>query len=137
MKPLPGVLIHGCALATLNRGVLFEPADTLSTRVILAIAVLMLAIIVGLRMVHAGCAPVGQWPFQYLEILVFGAMSFGTILVCQWLARANGVVWPHFLWMSGALAVYPFAEPVYRAIAASPRIIHASISTQAGGARGD
>jgi serine/threonine protein kinase/CHASE2 domain-containing sensor protein len=132
-EPVPGVLIHACALATLNRGMLFEITDPLSWTTILGGMFVVLAAIIGLRVFHTRSRLMQEWPFQYIEILVFGAMAILVFLVFTWHVRVAGVVWPHYLWLSGALFVHPFfSEPFYRAVVATPKVLHAAVSTVAG-----
>ena len=52
MKPVSGVLIHACALATLNRGTIFRIAESMSWRSMLASGVLLLTVVVGVRMLY-------------------------------------------------------------------------------------
>jgi hypothetical protein len=136
MTPLPGVLIHACSLATLNRGMFLEATDTLGRRTVLGAGLFLVALIVLLRAVHTRSPLLRAWPFQYVEIVVFGFLSIALFLSFRWQLRANGAVWPHFLWVSGALFLYPFAESVYRAVAAVPGMLRATALTFAGRARG-
>ena len=132
-KPLPGVLIHACSLATLNRGMLFEITGTPGWRMVLGAAFGVLAAIIGLRVFHTRSRLLQEWPFQYIEILAFGAMAIVVFLFFTWQVRVAGVVWPHFLWLSGALFVHPFfSEPFYRAVVATPKVLHAAARTVAG-----
>jgi hypothetical protein len=136
-KPLPGVLIHACSLATLNRGVLFDITRTASAAASFGGALALLALIVGLRVFHSRSRLLQEWPFQYMEILAFGAMAMLVFLVFTWQVRTAGVVWSHFFWLSGALLVHPFfSEPFYRAVVAMPGVLHATARTVAGRSRG-
>jgi CHASE2 domain-containing sensor protein len=132
-KPLPGVLIHACSLATLNRGMLFEITGTPGWTTTLGGLFVLLAAIIGLRVFRTRSRLLQEWPFQYIEILAFGAMAILVFVVFTWQARVAGVVWPHLLWLSGALFVHPFfSEPCYRAVVAMPKVLHAAVRTVAG-----
>lgn len=136
MNPLPGVLIHASSLATLNRGMLFEPTDTLSPKAMTGAVAFVFTIIVALRVIYTLSPRLRMWPYEYLEILAFGSMSIAVILLCRWLAQTSGVVWPYFLWVAVGLALHPFSEPVGRAVVAAPRMLNASISTISDRTRG-
>jgi CHASE2 domain-containing sensor protein/predicted Ser/Thr protein kinase len=132
-KPLPGVLIHACSLATLNRGMLFEVTGTPGWTSTLGGMFVLVAAIIGLRVFRTRARLLQDWPFQYIEILAFGAMAILVFLVFTWQVRAAGVVWPHLLWLSGALFIHPFfSEPFYRAVVATPKVLHAAVRTVAG-----
>ncbi len=136
MEPVPGVLIHACALATLNRGLVFRVTDSLAPTTVAAGIVFLVAFIVGLRVFHARVERVQEWPFQYLEILGFGALSVVVFVVFNWRARADGVVWPQCLWLCGALLAHPFVtEPFYRAVTAPRGAAHAPVSVLTGRTR--
>lgn len=137
MKPVSGVLIHACALATLNRGMVFRISDTLSLATALWGLLLVLAAILGLRLLYTRSRLLQQWPFQYVEILAFAAMSVAAFLVFGWNARVRGVAWPHVLWLCGALFIHPFvSEPLFRAAVGMPRALRAAAPSFAGRARG-
>ena len=127
MNPLPGILVHGCALATWNRGMLLEPRTTISRNAWTGLVLLLIATIAGVRAIHSASPRLRPVPFQHLEVVVFGAMAFGVILVARWLARTSGIVWPNFFWVAGALAVYSLSGPFHRAVIAVPRIAHAAV----------
>ena len=93
-KPLSGVLIHACSLATLNRGMLFELTDVLSPAASWTILSCLIGLIVGVRVIHAASPRLRAWPYEHLEILVFGSMAIAVIVVCRGLAQTSGVVWP-------------------------------------------
>ena len=132
-KPLPGVLIHACSLATLNRGMLFEITGTPGWTSTLGGMFVLVAAIIGLRVFHTRSRLLREWPFQHIEILAFGAMAILVFLVFTWQVRVAGVVWPHLLWLSGALFVHPFfSEPFYRAVVATPKVLHDAVRTVAG-----
>jgi CHASE2 domain-containing sensor protein len=137
MRPVSGVLIHACALATLNRGMVFRISDTLSWGTVLWGLLLVLAVIVGVRLLYSRSRRLQQWPFQYIEILSFAAMSAGAFLVFGWHASARGVAWPHVLWLCGALFLHPFvSEPLFRAAVGMPRALRAAAPSRAGRAKG-
>jgi hypothetical protein len=128
LKPVSGVLIHACALATLNRGMVFQVTDAASWPAGAAGAAILAAVIVGLRLLYARSLPLRQWPFQYLEILAFAAISLLLFLLLDWRARARGAVWPHSLWVCGALLAHPFvSEPAWRAVASAGGLARAAI----------
>jgi hypothetical protein len=132
-KPLPGVLIHACSLATLNRGMLFEVTGTPGWTSTLGGMFVLVAAIIGLRVFRTRARLLQEWPFQYIEILAFGAMAILVFLVFTWQVRVAGVVWPHLLWLSGALFIHPFfSEPFYRAVVATPKVLHDAVRTVAG-----
>jgi hypothetical protein len=135
-RALAGVLIHACSLATLNRGLLFESTETLSLPAALGGGGIVLLAIAGLRLAHTRSPLLRAWPLQYLEVLVFGALAVALFLFFRWHVRTGGAVWPHALWVSGALLLYPFAESVYRALVAAPGMLRAAALTVAGRARG-
>jgi serine/threonine protein kinase len=132
MKPLSGVLIHACSLATLNRGLLFEATDTLNRTTVWGAGAFLLVVIVGLRVMHTRSPLLRAWPYQHLEILVFAGLSVALLLLFRWQFRKNGAVWPHFMWGSVALLVYPFVDSVYRALVAAPGMARATALTLAG-----
>ncbi|HXR16402.1 MAG TPA: CHASE2 domain-containing protein [Terriglobales bacterium] len=118
-KPLSGLLIHACSVATLNRapnrGMLRELDQRVGWKLRLVIALFVLGGIVGTRLVHAYSPHLSQWDFHYLEILTFAAMSAIIYFVFSWELRKLAVYWPDFFWISLALFLYPFlAEPFYR-----------------------
>jgi hypothetical protein len=137
MKPLPGVLVHACSLATLNRGMLLERTGTFSRRATWSLSVLLVAVILGLRLMHTVSPGLRKWPYEHLEIIVFTFLSLAVFVVCRWVARTSGVVWPNVLWISAALALYPFAEPALRAFISAPKIVRAALRPFAGRLRGD
>ncbi len=136
MSPLPGVLVHGCALATWNRGMLLEPRAAMGRNAWIGLVALLIATIAGLRVVHSVSPAVRHVPFQHLEVFVFGSMAFGVILVSRWLAQTSGIVWPNVFWVAGALAVYSLSGPFHHAVIAVPRIAHAAVGGSARRVRG-
>jgi hypothetical protein len=137
MQPVSGVLIHACALATLNRGMVFRISHTLSRAAILSGALALLAAIVGLRLSYARFRPLQQWPFQHVEIFWFAALSALVFFTFRWQAGSRGVAWPHVLWVCGALVAHPFvSEPLFRAAAGMPRALRAAAPPPTGRARG-
>jgi len=137
MKPIPGVLIHACSLATLNRGLLFEVNANWNWKIALGAAFLLLTLIVGIRLIHTYSRPLKEWPFQYIEILAFGSLSVLVYLVFRWQIKAAGSVWPYYLLLSGALFLHPFfSEPFYRAVRATPKVLRALMLTFTHRARG-
>jgi len=135
MKPLPGVLVHACSLATLNRGTLLQATGSLDRRGAWALAAVIVAVIIGLRVAHTFSSPFRELPFEYFEIIVFSLLALVVVLACRWVARTHGIVWPHFVWVSGGLALYAVATPVVRACAATPGILHAALRPLRAGAR--
>jgi serine/threonine protein kinase len=136
MRPLPGVLVHACSLATLNRGMLLEPSGTISRAAVWTLSLLVVAVIVALRVSHALWPRLRRWRQQDLEIVVFVPLSLGALLAFRWLAASSGVVWPNFLWFAGGLASYPFAASAIRAFIAAPGIVRAAASSVDGRVRG-
>jgi CHASE2 domain-containing sensor protein len=122
LKPLPGVLVHACALATWNRGMLFQPRTTVSGAAVGGFVGLVLAVIVGLRVLHDRSALLRVVQHQHLEMVIFVALAAAVVLVARWLATTHGIVWPSFIWVAAALAVYPLSESFYRAAIAVPRL---------------
>jgi CHASE2 domain-containing sensor protein len=136
MDPLPGMLVHASSLATLSRGVLFEPADAISSAAAWATATILVGIVAGLRVLHATSKRLRAWPYEHLETVVFVLMAIGVIFLCRWLAHANGLVWPYFVWASGGFILYPFAGSLHRAVAATLGMLRTSLSptpTRVGG----
>jgi predicted Ser/Thr protein kinase len=136
MKPVSGVLIHACSLATLNRGMVFQVTDALPWSTALVGGLLLLVVIVGLRALYTISAPLREWPFQYLEILAFGGLALGLFILFDWRVRARGFVWPHTLWLCGALAAHPFvSDPLFRTLASVGGIARAAASSLTGRGR--
>jgi hypothetical protein len=127
MKPLPGILIHACSLATLNRGMLFEPHDFNRTAK-WALCGIVCLMILGLRVIHTNSRILRGWSYQHLEIVVFVLMSVAVIVACRWLAWSSGIVWPNFLWVAAALALFPLSEPFYRIAVATPQMLRAYLA---------
>ncbi len=137
MPPVAGIYIHACSLATLNRGVLFKIAETPSRTAIAVGVCLLVAGIVGLRVLYARSPLLHAWPFQQLEILAFGTCAVLLFLGFSWWVRWPGVVWPSYLWVCAALFIHPFvSEPVCRALAAAPGVLRATGASLAARARG-
>jgi serine/threonine protein kinase/CHASE2 domain-containing sensor protein len=137
MAPVPGIYIHACSLATLNRGALFKVAGSPSRATVATGACLLLAAIVGLRVFYARAPRLHAWPFQQVEILAFGTAAVLLFVGSVGWIRLQGVVWPGSLWLCGALFAHPFlSEPLYRALAAAPGVLRAAAATLAARARG-
>jgi hypothetical protein len=136
MKPLPGVLIHACSLATLNRGMPLEATDTIGRRSVVGAALGLVVAIVLLRAFHTRSPLLRAWPYEYLEILLFGLLALALCGYFRWQVRSHGAVWPHFLWVSAALFLYPFSASVCRALVAAPGMARAAVLTLSGRARG-
>ena len=137
LTPVPGIYVHACSLATLSRGVLFKITGTPSLTALVIGASLLLAAIVGLRVLYARAPLLHAWPFQQVEILAFGLASVLLFVGFSWRIRWPGVVWPSYLWLCGALFIHPFvSEPLYRALAAAPGVLRAIGATLAARARG-
>ena len=137
MKPVPGVLIHACALATLNRGTVFRISSTLGRAATAWGVLALLAAIIGVRLVHARSRKLQQWPFRHVEMLWFTAMSVVVFLVFRWQVSVRGVAWPHVLWLCGALMAYPFvSDPFVRATAGMLRALRTATPSHAGRERG-
>jgi serine/threonine protein kinase len=125
LKPLSGLLIHACSIATLNRGLLWEVRETLRPGLAVGIILLVLAGIVGSRLLHAYSRIWRTWNYQHIEILAFGSMSILVFLILTWQISASEVIWPDFLWISGALFIHPFlTEPFYRACVGLTKVLH-------------
>lgn len=127
MEPLPGALVHASSLATLNRGVLFEPTDRLGPAAAWATFPLFVGFVVGLRLIHTTSRRLRAWPYEHLEILAFVSMAAAVVVLSRWLAQTSGVVWPYFLWVSGGLILYPFAGSLYRAVVTASGMLRASL----------
>ena len=125
MRPLSGVLVHACSLATLNRGALLQSTATLSPTASWVLSLLCIAVIVAMRFAYSASRVLQQWPIRQLEILVFTSLAATVIVVCRWQARTSGIVWPNFLWISVALVTYPFAGTFARAFIAAPKVLRA------------
>ncbi len=135
-KPLPGLLIHACSVATLNRGLLWEIHETLRPALAAGIILLVLVGIVGSRLLHTYSRILRAWDYQHIEILAFGAMSILVFLIFKWQISASEIIWPNFLWISGALFIHPFlTEPFYRACVGLTKTLHPSVLASAGRAR--
>ena len=120
MTAVSGVLIHACALATLNRGLVFHLADTPGLPSVASGIFLLVAFIVALRVGYHRVPALHRWSFQYVEILAFGSLSIAASLAFIWRLQAQGVVWPDCLWLCGALVAHPFVtEPLYRTVTAT------------------
>ena len=131
MTPVSGVLIHACALATLNRGMVFHLADTPGPGSVVGGILLLVALIVGLRVWYRRVPALQRWPFQYLEILAFGSLSVVVSVAFIWRLRAFGVVWPDCLWLCGALLAHPFvSEPLYRTATATRGMVLATLAAR-------
>jgi ABC-type xylose transport system permease subunit len=137
MQPVSGVIIHACALATLNRGIVFRISDTLNWAIALWGLLLVLTAIVGVRVLHTRSRLLRQWPFPFIEIPAFAAMSVVVFVVFGWYATARGVAWPHVLWLCGALIVYPFvSERLFRTAVGMPGVLRAAAPILTGRVRG-
>ena len=137
MQPVSGVLIHACALATLNRGTVFRISNTLEPAAVAWGALALLAAIIGLRLIHLRSGKLRQWQFQRVEMLWFTAMSVIVFFIFRWQVSVRGVAWPHVLWLCGALVVYPFvSEPLVRAAAGTLRALRSAGPSRAGRERG-
>ena len=137
MQPVSGVLIHACALATLNRGTVFRISNTLEPAAVAWGALALLAAIIGLRLTHLRSGKLRQWQFQRVEMLWFTAMSVIVFFIFRWQVSVRGVAWPHVLWLCGALVVYPFvSEPLVRAAAGTLRALRSAGPSRAGRERG-
>jgi predicted Ser/Thr protein kinase len=134
MQPLPGVLVHASSLATLTRGMMLEPAGSLGQGVVWGFASLVVSLIVGLRVLHT--MRLAAWPYQHLAILVFGSLSLVVMILCRTAADRTGVVWPHFMWVSGALAVYPVTDTIGRAFLTGAGILRTTFERALGSSRG-
>jgi serine/threonine protein kinase len=135
-KPLPGLLIHACSIVTLNRGLPLETHGTLPPALAVGMIVLVLVGIVGSRLLHTYSRAWRAWNYQHVEILAFGSMAILVFLMIKWQISASGIVWPHFLWISGALFIHPFlTEPFYRACVGLTRILHSLVIDAVGRAR--
>jgi len=136
LKPLPGLLIHACSIATLNRGLLLEIHDTLRPALAVEIILLVLVGIFGSRLLHTYSPIWRAWDYQYIEILAFGSMSILVFLIFKWQISASEIIWPDFLWISGALFIHPFlTEPFYRACVGLTKILHSFVLASVGRAR--
>lgn len=125
-RPLAGVLIHACSIATLNRVLLPELEGWRSTLLELAIIVFLLCSIVGVRLWYYYSPVAHQWDYQYIEILLFGTMAMAIYIAFKLRIRDVGWVWPKFLWVSAALFIHPFlTEPFYRTCVALPKMLQA------------
>jgi predicted Ser/Thr protein kinase len=137
MKPVSGVLIHACSLATLNRGMVFQVTDALGWTTVIGGAFVLAAAIVGLRLLYARSKPLQEWPYQYLEIPFFGTLALVLFVVFDWRVRNRGVVWPHTMWLCGALLAHPFvSEPLCRAVASTGALVRTAARTLTGRRRG-
>jgi serine/threonine protein kinase/CHASE2 domain-containing sensor protein len=128
MEPLPGVLVHASSLATLNRGMLFDTSDAIRPAIAWAIFPVLVALIAGLRVLHASARRLRAWPYEHLELLAFLLIAFAIVFLCRWMAQINGLVWPHFIWPAAALVCYPFAGALYRAVAALAAMIRRPVA---------
>jgi hypothetical protein len=136
MKPLSGLLIHACSIATLNRGLLMEIQEALRPALAAGIILLVLVGIVGSRLLHTYSKIVRAWDYQHIEILAFGGMSILVFLIFRWQISASEIIWPHYLWISGALFIHPFlTEPFYRACVGLTKLLHPFVLASAGRAR--
>jgi len=136
LKPLSGLLIHACSMATLNRGLLWEIHETLRPALAAGIILLVLVGIVGSRLLHTYSRIWRAWDYQHIEILAFGSMSILVFLIFKWQISASEIIWPHFLWISGALFIHPFlTEPFYRACVGLIKVLHSFVLSSAGRAR--
>jgi hypothetical protein len=115
---------------------LFEVTEQPSRTAVLWSATALFGLVVGLRVLHSRLPRLHAWPYQHLEIVVFGALSLLVLLAFRWQTRAGGIVWPHFLWVCGGLALHPFTEPVYRAVVSVPGMLRAVVVPVAPRAQG-
>ena len=137
MKPVSGVLIHACALATLNRGTVFRISNTVKPAAVAWAVLAMLAAVIGVRLIHLHVGRLRQWQFQQVEMLWFTGLSVIVFLIFRWQISVRGVAWPHVLWVCGALVVYPFvSEPLVRAAAGTLRALRSAGPSRAGRERG-
>jgi serine/threonine protein kinase len=135
-KPLPGLLIHACSVATLNRGLLWEIHETLRPALAAGIILLVLVGIVGSRLLHTYSKVWRAWDFPRIEILTFVSMSILVFLIFKWQISASEIIWPHFLWICGALFIHPFlTEPFCRACVGLTKMLHSSVLGFVGRAR--
>jgi hypothetical protein len=105
-EPVPGALVHACALASLNRGLFTEVTKPTFLELLMIFSVLIVMMLI--RLFHTFFRPVHSWDYQYIEILAFTAMSFVTYSVFVLQIRRFGEVWPDCLWVCAALFIHPF-----------------------------
>jgi serine/threonine protein kinase/CHASE2 domain-containing sensor protein len=120
-EPVPGVLIHASALATLNRGILRYVDDRQSLAYDLYICLGALAVICGFRvMTHAAAMRKG------LDAHATGTLAFGTAACLALLAGglAIGITrtfWPDPLWLAAAFFLVPYVKDVWSIVLQSVR----------------
>jgi hypothetical protein len=133
-KPISGVLMHACSVATLNRGMLMEIGSSAGTIIKTLLLLLIFLIMCGIRVFEFRMRPrvrrsIRSQYFQYIEVLAYGTLSVVVYLVCMQI-RMFGIFWLDFLWVSAALFFHPFlTEPFYRTCKAVPEVFRAFVRT--------
>lgn len=109
--PVPGVLIHACAFASLTHGRLLEIDKATSHRYDLYLFVIVATLLSGARALQLFWRRGVDFDLQALEIVLYATAAVAVFAGCFFFSRISRLFWPDFLWVSAALFFQPyFAE---------------------------
>lgn len=116
-KPISGVLMHACSLATLNFGMLKEMNTVVGRLLEWGTILLVILLIFAIRLIHEyWVRKHKKWDYKSIEILACSTLALATFFIFKWNIRVFLIYWPDFLWVSLGLFLHPFlTEPFYRA----------------------
>jgi len=116
-EPIPGVMIHAAAFATLNHGLLWYPGRWAS----LVLEVLALGLAVGVMSFAGSRKAFRGLSDEALEILCFSCAAIAVFVVGTSLVGVTKLFWPDFAWTSVLLFVHPYLTLVWDRLPALER----------------
>jgi CHASE2 domain-containing sensor protein len=106
--PVPGVLIHACAFASLTHGRLVEIDKATSRKFDAYLFALVTALLSGARAVQMFWRRGVDLDLHVLEIVLYTSTAITVFAGCFVFSRVSRLFWPDFIWISAALFLQPY-----------------------------
>ena len=112
-EPVSGVLIHACALATLNRGLLWHVNEATNLLCDLGLIFVIIATTGFVRHIQVFTPRMSGTNAHAMEILVCGCASFAVLTVSMLFIQISHFFWPDFLWLVAGYFLHPYFGEVF------------------------
>jgi hypothetical protein len=108
--PLPGVMIHACAFATLSHGLLWNVEGEASYMFDVSLFGFVMAVIGALRSFQLNAPNLAA---HNMEIICFGGAALFVLTASAFFVKLNHLFWPDFLWIAAGLFLHPYLAEVF------------------------
>jgi CHASE2 domain-containing sensor protein len=115
-EPLPGVLIHACAFATLDRGLLWHIEQRTSFLCDLGLLLFVIAGVGSVRHAQVYVQALSGLDAHAVEILSFVGAAILVLFVSVVFIGISHFFWPEFLWIALGFFLHPYLAEVCRVL---------------------